>query len=187
MSSAPQLPVLDDLSEAERFLVQSTVRGEPADLRRHAVRAGVIRDLLLEARPGWILPAAGLRVHKAIIEGGLDLEGCTLSKPFLLWHSRIQGGGERGAILVRDAKLKRLGITDLVLAGFMTHVCVNSTARAAFNHGYRPTVVADATATRALANPTGGTLSARELHDGALTALSDIFAIVVPSGEKVPT
>lgn len=117
MSSAPQLPVLDDLSEAERFLVQSTVRGEPADLRRHTVRAGVIRDLLLEARTGWTLPAAGLRVHKAIIEGGLDLEGCSLGKPFLLWHSRIQGGGDRGAILVRDAKLKRLGIHSCTVEG----------------------------------------------------------------------
>jgi nicotinamidase-related amidase len=86
-----------------------------------------------------------------------------------------------------DAELKRLGVTDLVLAGFMTHVCVNSTARAAFNHGYRTTVVGNATATRSLANPTGGTLSAQELHNGALTALSDIFAIVVPSGDKVPT
>ena len=54
-----------------------------------------------------------------------------------------------------DAELKRLGVTDLVLAGFMTHVCVNSTARAAFNHGYRPTVVANATATRSLPNPDG--------------------------------
>jgi nicotinamidase-related amidase len=86
-----------------------------------------------------------------------------------------------------DAELKRLGVTDLVLAGFMTHVCVNSTARAAFNHGYRATVVGNATATRSLANPVGGTLSAEELHNGALTALSDIFAIVVPSGDKVPT
>ena len=32
-----------------------------------------------------------------------------------------------------DAELKRLGVTDLVIAGFMTHVCVNSTSRAAFN------------------------------------------------------
>ncbi len=118
MSSAPQLPVLDDLSEAERFLVQSTVRGEPADLRRHTVRAAVIRDLLLEARPGWVLPAAGLRVHKAVIDGGLDLEGCTLNKPFLLWHSRIEGhSSERGAILVRDAKLKRLGIHSCTVEG----------------------------------------------------------------------
>ena len=86
-----------------------------------------------------------------------------------------------------DAELKRLGVTNLVLAGFMTHVCVNSTARAAFNHGYSTPVVGNATATRSLANPTGGVLTAESLHNGALTALSDIFAIVVPSGEKVPT
>jgi nicotinamidase-related amidase len=85
-----------------------------------------------------------------------------------------------------DAELKRIGATDLVLAGFMTHVCINSTARAAFNHGYRPTVVANATATRSLPNPTGGELSASELHNGALTALSDIFAIVVPDASNVP-
>lgn len=85
-----------------------------------------------------------------------------------------------------DAELKRLGVTDLVLAGFMTHVCVNSTARAAFNHGYRPTVVGNATATRALPNPLGGELSAQAVHTGALAALADIFAIVVPSGEKIP-
>ncbi len=51
--------------------------------------------------------------------------------------------------------LKKLGVTDLVLAGFMTHVCVNSTARAAFNLGYRPTVVGEATATRSVPNPAG--------------------------------
>lgn len=85
-----------------------------------------------------------------------------------------------------DAELKRLGVTDLVLAGFMTHVCVNSTARAAFNHGYRPTVVASATATRSLPNPLGGDLPAEAVHTGALAGLADIFAIVVPSAEKVP-
>ncbi|MFK8910964.1 isochorismatase family protein, partial [Streptomyces sp. YS-3] len=37
---------------------------------------------------------------------------------------------------------------DLILAGFMTHMCVNYTAQGAFNLGYRPTVVADTTATR---------------------------------------
>jgi nicotinamidase-related amidase len=86
-----------------------------------------------------------------------------------------------------DQELKRLGVTDLVLAGFMTHVCVNSTARAAFNHGYRTTVVGNATATRALPNPLGGTVPAESLHSGALAALADIFAIVVPSEDKVPT
>lgn len=85
-----------------------------------------------------------------------------------------------------DAELKRLGVTDLVLAGFMTHVCVNSTARAAFNHGYRPTVVANATATRSIPSPLGGDVPAAQMHESALAAISDIFAIVVPSQDKVP-
>ncbi len=85
-----------------------------------------------------------------------------------------------------DAELKKSGATDLVLAGFMTHMCVNSTARAAFNRGYRTSVVGNATATRALASPTGGVLSAQEVHNGALTSLADMFAIVVPSGDKIP-
>ncbi|WP_019348632.1 cysteine hydrolase family protein, partial [Mycolicibacterium conceptionense] len=46
-----------------------------------------------------------------------------------------------------DDRLKGLGASNLVLAGFMTHMCVNSTARGAFNLGYAPTVVAAATAT----------------------------------------
>jgi nicotinamidase-related amidase len=86
-----------------------------------------------------------------------------------------------------DAELKKLGIGDLVIAGFMTHVCVNSTARAAFNHGYRATVVGNATATRALPNPTmGGVVSAEAMHNGALAALADIFAIVVPCERAIP-
>jgi Isochorismatase family len=34
-------------------------------------------------------------------------------------------------------QLEAAGRSDLVLAGFMTHMCVNSTARNAFNLGYR--------------------------------------------------
>jgi len=85
-----------------------------------------------------------------------------------------------------DAKLKALGVGDLVLAGFMTHMCVNSTARAAFNHGYRPTVVASATATRALPTVNGGMMPAAQVHEAALSALTDLFAIVVPGVPWVP-
>lgn len=86
-----------------------------------------------------------------------------------------------------DIELKNRDINELVIAGFMTHVCVNSTARAAFNLGYQSTVVANATATRALPNPVGGVLAADAVHNGALTALADMFAIVVPSQESIPT
>jgi nicotinamidase-related amidase len=84
-----------------------------------------------------------------------------------------------------DAQLKALGASNLILAGFMTHMCINSTARAAFNHGYKPTVVASCTATRSLPIPTGGTLTAKQVHDGALTAIADLFAIVVPDVETI--
>ncbi len=32
-----------------------------------------------------------------------------------------------------EAQLRRAGVQDIVLAGFMTHMCINSTARGAFN------------------------------------------------------
>ena len=84
-----------------------------------------------------------------------------------------------------DDLLKGFGVEDVALVGFMTHVCVNSTARAAFNHGYRATVVGNATATRSLPSPTGGVTSAKDLHEASLTALNDIFAVVVPSADDI--
>jgi nicotinamidase-related amidase len=84
-----------------------------------------------------------------------------------------------------DELLKGYGVKDLTLAGFMTHVCVNSTARAAFNLGYNTTVIADATATRSLPSPMGGVVPANELHNASLAALHDFFAVVVPSSESV--
>jgi hypothetical protein len=38
-----------------------------------------------------------------------------------------------------DAELKKLGVKNVIYAGFMTHMCVNSTTRASFNHGYANT------------------------------------------------
>lgn len=86
-----------------------------------------------------------------------------------------------------DAELKKLGVEKVVYAGFMTHMCVNSTTRASFNHGYGNTVVASATATRAIPNPaTGGDVPAQQLQDASLSALGDMFAVVVPTAKAVP-
>lgn len=86
-----------------------------------------------------------------------------------------------------DAELKKLGVENVTYVGFMTHMCVNSTTRASFNHGYGNTVVASATATRALPNPaTGADVSAQQLQDASLSALGDMFAVVVPTTDAVP-
>ncbi|MFB7665860.1 isochorismatase family protein [Kitasatospora sp. NPDC056138] len=73
------------------------------------------------------------------------------------------------------------GGPDLVMAGFMTHMCVTFTAQGAFNLGYRPTVVAEATATRPLAAPDGSTLAAATLQTAALTTISDLFGTIAPT------
>jgi nicotinamidase-related amidase/YHS domain-containing protein len=74
-------------------------------------------------------------------------------------------------------RLEALGARSLILAGFMTHLCVSSTAREAMERGYVVTVAADATATRPLPDPLGGPdVSAAELQRAALTALADCFA-----------
>ena len=86
-----------------------------------------------------------------------------------------------------DASLKRAGVQNLILVGFMSHMCVNSTARGAFSLGYRPTVVASATATRSLPlKATGEVIPASQVHSAALAALSDLPAVVVGTSANVP-
>ncbi len=78
-----------------------------------------------------------------------------------------------------EAQLKALGIENVVLAGFMTHMCINSTARGAFNLGFKPTVVASACATRSLVGANSKTIDAQTMHEAALAAVRDLFAVVV--------
>lgn len=77
-----------------------------------------------------------------------------------------------------QARLAATGRSNIVLAGFMTHMCVSSTARAALDLGLRTTIAADACATRDLPDGRGGALSARTVHEVALAELSDRFAII---------
>ena len=75
--------------------------------------------------------------------------------------------------------------SNLVLAGFMTHMCVNSTARGAFNLGHSAAVVAGATATRSLPGADGEPVSAAALQAASLAAVADLFAVVVPNVSDV--
>jgi nicotinamidase-related amidase len=84
-----------------------------------------------------------------------------------------------------DDELKKLGVKQLVLAGFMTHMCINSTARGAFNLGYSPTVVASATATRDLPLPGGGQVQAEALQAASLATLRDLFAAIAPDAQSL--
>ncbi|MFI1651473.1 isochorismatase family protein [Streptomyces avidinii] len=72
------------------------------------------------------------------------------------------------------------GHKGVIVAGFMTHMCVTFTAEGAFLRGNRPTVVADACATRPLRTAVAD-VSAEQLHHGALATIADLYGVVVPS------
>ena len=78
------------------------------------------------------------------------------------------------------AHLTATGCQQIIVAGFMTHMCINSTARGAFNLGFAPVVIANATATRDLPTFDGHTVAAATLQASSLAALADLFALVVP-------
>ena len=80
--------------------------------------------------------------------------------------------------------LDAAGHSDVVIAGFMTHMCVTFTAEGAFLRGSNPTVVADATATRSLPTPFGE-VPAEQLHRSALATIGDLYAVVVPSASDL--
>jgi nicotinamidase-related amidase len=79
-----------------------------------------------------------------------------------------------------QAVLTRLDRKDVVVCGFMTHMCVSATVRAALDLGWRSTVVASAAATRDLPGVGGGVVPASQLHAIELAALADRFAVVAP-------
>jgi len=85
-----------------------------------------------------------------------------------------------------DSLLKQGPERPLLLAGFMTHMCVNSTARGAFSLGHAPTVVAGATATRDLPGTDGRVVEAAALQAASLASIADLFGVVVPDVRSVP-
>jgi nicotinamidase-related amidase len=74
-----------------------------------------------------------------------------------------------------ESRLRTAGADHVVIAGAMSHMCIDATARAAFDHGFKCTVAEDACATRALEFD-GRTLPARDVHAAFMAALAVPYA-----------
>lgn len=74
--------------------------------------------------------------------------------------------------------LRNLAITDLTVVGMMTHMCVDTTVRAANDAGYNVTLVGDACATRDLEFE-GTRVAAADVQAAYLAAIEGSFAKVV--------
>jgi nicotinamidase-related amidase len=81
----------------------------------------------------------------------------------------------RGTPLLEQ--LRRLGIDNLVIAGMMTHMCVDATTRAAFDLGFSCSLAHDACASRELAFGEQR-VPAPQVHAAFIAALSGLYAKV---------
>lgn len=72
------------------------------------------------------------------------------------------------------------GNETVIVAGFMTHMCIAYTTASAALRGNKPTVPADTCATRSIVD-----VSADELHRSALAAIADAYGVVVASGSEL--
>jgi nicotinamidase-related amidase len=139
-------------------------------LRAWADRAGIAVIHVLHRAPATAPIFAADSPGFAPIEGLAPAEGEAVVYKHL--PSAFTGTG------LLD-ELQRRGVETLIIAGYMTHNCVDSTAREAFHRGYRVGVVADASATRDLPGPDGLTIPAATVHAAVLAGLGDRIAEII--------
>lgn len=81
--------------------------------------------------------------------------------------------------------LQATGYPDVVFAGCSSHSSLSSAVRYAAEHGFHPTVVSSACATRDLPAPGGITLPAQIIHLAAMAALADRHACIVEHSSEI--
>jgi nicotinamidase-related amidase len=77
-----------------------------------------------------------------------------------------------------QSQLENLNVGEVIICGAMTHMCIDTTVRAAFDLGFRCVVVSDACATRSLEFG-GVTIEAAQVHAAFMAALCVPFANIV--------
>lgn len=84
-----------------------------------------------------------------------------------------------------DLALRRAGVSRLVIAGFFTNMCVETTARTAGNLGFDTYVVGDACATTNRVGPDGVDHDPEVVHQLSLASLHGEFCTVVCSADAL--
>ncbi|MHA3738437.1 cysteine hydrolase family protein [Pseudomonas sp. Eth.TT006] len=107
-------------------------------------------------------------------------------------HSKVLNRPDEPVVLkhfvnaFRETRLQTIleeqGISDLVIVGSMSHVCIDGLARAAADLGYGVTVIHDACASRDL-EFNGVTVAAAQVHAAFMAALAFAYASVVSTEE----
>lgn len=145
------------LANITKAMDAAAARGVPVMVIQHtAVQPGAVT--FVKGSEAWELhPEIAKRKHNALIEKNLpsSFAGTNL-----------------------DAWLKEHGISTVVIAGYMTQMCCDTTAREAFHRGYRVVFLSDATGTLAFTNA-AGSVTAEDLHKTILVVQQTRFSTVM--------
>lgn len=152
---------------ADDGTLQTLLVEDKAAFRRAVDNAAGVLDAARSG--GWTIAHAGLDLRHdpdyALFNGGRDVSGLRAAipkagtwtgdgaqyvEPFVPRRGEFQAVGRSGASVLKNATLdpflRNRGITTLLLMGFATHVCVESSLREAHDLGYNAVMVHDACA-----------------------------------------
>lgn len=133
-----------------------------------------IQHLSVRAGAGFLLPGtSGAEIHASVAPQAGEI---VLQKNF--------PNAFRQTELLPT--LQGLDVSQLVVAGMMTHMCIDTTVRAAFDLGFQVTLAHDACATRQLGF-SGRDVGAPDVHAAFMAALGAVFCKTISTEELLST
>lgn len=82
-----------------------------------------------------------------------------------------------------EEELRKRGIERVIVSGFMTQMCCDTTAREAAHRGFQVTLLSDATAAMDVKGPDGVVIPHDQVHRTHLGSLNGFLAEVKPTDE----
>lgn len=159
-----KLPVTHPPGSLEKIgnaMDAASASGVPVVVVQHAVEG---RPVFRKGSPEWALhPEVAKRPCDLLVEKSLP-------------------GSFTGTNL--EAWLRERNIDTVVISGYMTQMCCDTTARQAFHLGFGVEFLSDATGTLSVAND-AGTVTAEELHRAILVTQGMLFSKVLTAAEWI--
>jgi nicotinamidase-related amidase len=111
---------------------------------------------------------------------GWEIAAEVLERPYDVVIEKDLPGSFTGTSL--ETWLREQGIDTVVIVGYMTQMCCDTTSRQAVHLGFKVEFLSDATGTHAFEN-NAGSVTAEELHRAALVTQGSRFANVITVDE----
>ncbi len=147
----------DSLANIQRAMDEAHAAGVPIVLVQHCAIPSVLTEFQ-KGTPGWQFPEEiASRPHDLVVEK--ELPGSFTNTPLEAW-------------------LRENAVDTVVISGYMTQMCCDTTARQALHLGFAVEFLADATGTHAFSNA-AGSVTAEELHRAALVTQASRFSTVL--------